>query len=172
MLNILGLKTDKKNIIILGIPLAIVILLVFLVYLPLAKELTKAGAQLSLKTKEVSQLQSEIQSVSLNKKKSLPSLKEVSQALDELTKLGLEQNINFISMDPRHPQASKSKVYQILPIDMVIQAEYGELGTFLGALESLKRSVVTLNHLEIDREEKILPKLNVRLTVNMYTGRR
>jgi len=168
MINILRLKTDKRKLLILGISLAIMLILVFVVYLPLIQKLRQTKSQVILKEKETSGLLAQTQILSGREKKRLPSLKEVSLAIDELSKLGADQKIDFISIDPRQTKPAKAMSYQILPIDMIVESEYKNLGIFLGSLESLKQSMVTLEHLEIQRDEKILPKLKARLTVNLY----
>ena len=168
MINILRLKTDKKKLIIPGISLVVLLILIFFVYLPLIQRLKQARSKVILKEKEISELQAQTQILSRKEKKKLPSLKEVSLAIDELSKLGADNKIDFISIDPRQTKTAKSMPYQILPIEMVVEAEYKNLGIFLGSLESLKQSLVTLERLEIQRDEKILPRLKARLIVNMY----
>ena len=168
MIDILKLKTDKKKLFMLGISLAIMLILVFVVYLPLIQKLRQTKSQVILKEKEISELQVQTQTLSRKEKTKLPSSKEVSLAIDELSKLGADNKIDFISIDPRQTKPAKTMFYQVLPIDMVVESEYKNLGIFLGSLERLKQSVVTLEHLEIRRDEKILPRLETRLTVNMY----
>ncbi len=171
MIDILKLKTDKRKLLIPGISLAIILILVFVVYLPLIHRLIQTKNQVILKEKEISELQSQTQILSVKRKRKLPSLKEVSLAIDELSKLGADNKIDFVSIDPRQTQIVSSMPYQILPIDMVVESEYDDLGRFLGALENLKQSLVTLERLQIQRDEKILPRLRIKLTVNMYLGK-
>jgi len=171
MIDILKLKTDKRKLLIPGISLAIILILVFVVYLPLIHRLIQTKNQVILKEKEISELQSQTQLLSAKEKKKLPSLRGVSLAIDELSKLGADNKIDFVSIDPRQTQIVSSMPYQILPIDMVVESEYDDLGRFLGSLENLKQSLVTLERLQIQRDEKILPRLRIKLTVNMYLGK-
>ncbi|KPK38175.1 MAG: hypothetical protein AMJ78_10370 [Omnitrophica WOR_2 bacterium SM23_29] len=104
----------------------------------------------------------------------LPSGSPTSAVLDELTKRGKELNIEFISITPKLEKVpSKTKTatalnYKILPIEINMKATYRSLAEYLGILENLESSFATVGEFQIRKDEKIYPKLSIRLVVYTY----
>lgn len=108
-------------------------------------------------------------------RKRLPSKSPTSAVLDELTKRGKELNIEFISITPQSEKipsetqtANSALKYKILPIEINMKATYRSIGEYFGALENLESSFATAGEFQIRKDEKIFPKLNVRLVVYTY----
>ena len=101
-------------------------------------------------------------------KRTLISEKDISIAIDELTKQGRSKGINFNSIALGKIEDPGDSKYKILPIDIEVKSTYKELAVFLGLLEELEKSLVTVKNLNISSGKEKTAKLNTRLTVNMY----
>lgn len=101
-------------------------------------------------------------------KRTLISEKDISIAIDELTKQGRSKGINFNSIAPGKIEGHGDPKYKILPIDIVVESTYKELAVFLGSLEELEKSLVTVKNINISPGKEKAAKLNTRLTLNMY----
>ena len=139
--------------------------LFFLVYLPLGLRLQKAG-------EEISQLQSKLEAAretiasTEGSPLHLPEQKEVSSLIEELTEFGKGLGADFRSIRPQQIQQT-SLGYQLLPVEIVIESSYQELGLFMGSLRELKGGVATVSQFQIDREEAAFPSLTCRLQVKI-----
>lgn len=105
-------------------------------------------------------------------KRTLISEKDISVAIDELTKEGRSRGVNFTSIMPGKIKSSGDSGYKILPIDMGLESGYRELAVFLGSLEVLEKSLVTVKDIDIAADTARSAKLKTRLTVNMYLSGR
>ena len=105
-------------------------------------------------------------------KRTLISEKDISLAIDEFTKQGRSGGINFTSIVPREIKAEAGSMYKVLPIDMEMESTYKELAVFLGSLEQLEKSLVTVKDLNMTSDKGKREKLDTRLTVNMYLSGR
>ncbi len=78
--------------------------------------------------------------------KQLPSDTEVPGLLEDITKMGLDSGLEFESITL---QPEKAKQFYIeLPIRIVVQGSYHDLGTFVSSVSSLSR-IVTLHDFSI-----------------------
>lgn len=93
---------------------------------------------------------------------------EVSRAIGEMTDMGTARNINFLSTSPQPITKPKGSEYPVLPIRMHVRSEYKNLGLFLGGLENLKESIITVKSFDIATDENILPQVNVELVVEVH----
>lgn len=105
----------------------------------------------------------------------LPPKIPTSAIVEELTKRGKELNIEFISITPQSEKipsetqtANSALKYKILPIEINMKATYRSIGEYFGALENLESNFATVGEFQIRKDEKIFPKLNVRLVVYTY----
>lgn len=146
----------------------IAFMLVISVYMPLGAKLRKAGRELKAIEGELEMVKGTIEAVGSYGKRSLPTQEEISIAIDELTKRGRDLGINFISISPQRIEEVQDLPYGLLPIPMELESGYEGLGRFLGALEGLEASVVTIGSFEIERDERILPKVRTKLVAEMY----
>lgn len=105
-------------------------------------------------------------------KRTLISEKDISIAMDELTKEGRSKGVNFTSIMPGKIKISGDPGCKILPIGMELESGYKELAVFLGSLEVLEKSLVTVKDIDIVSDKAGSAKLKTRLTVNMYLSGR
>ena len=96
------------------------------------------------------------------------SRNDVSRAIDEMARVGAELNINFLATNPQMIERPEGATHAILPIRMEIQSEYKDLGAFLGALEHLEKSLVTVRELSIRGEPAVLPRLTTEIIVEIH----
>jgi len=98
--------------------------------------------------------------------------KDVSYALDELTKHGKLKGINFISITPGKIEEAKDPQYKILPIKMKIKSKYRELGIFLGSLDDLKKGVIKVKSFDGVPGENNLAIITTNVTLDLYLSGR
>ena len=165
--NIQNLKLDKKQ---MTITTVVFILLGYgFVYQPLA-------SQINLKKKEWQRLEGDLSVArgfilkkdDLGRKGDLLSRQEISLAIDEITKMGRRQKINFISISPQEIQDVPDASYRRLPIRPELEAEYKDLGAFWGALRELHESLVTVKDFKIAKHETVYSILHAQVTIELY----
>ena len=71
-------------------------------------------------------------------------------AIDEITRRGKELGIHFVAIAPKAPQASLDGSYRALPVELEIESDYQELGSFLGSLDELGQSIVSVDRLIVN----------------------
>jgi len=165
--NIRDLKLDKKQISIFAV--IFIALGYMFIYLPLA-------SKISLKKKEWQAIEKDLvvarglifKKDSLGRKGHLLSRPEVSLAIDEITKIGRKQNINFVSISPREIEPVAGASHRRLPVELDLEAEYRDLGSFLAALKDLRESFVTVRSLKISRHESVYSLLRSKITIDIY----
>ena len=96
------------------------------------------------------------------------SRNEVSRAIDEMAKVGAAMNINFIATSPQKIERPEGADHSVLPIRMEIQSVYKDLGAFLGALERLEKSLVTVREFAIRGDPAVLPRLTAEIIVEIH----
>lgn len=165
--NIQNLKLDKKQIV--GATLCFLLLGYGIIYYPLA-------SQINLKKKEWQNLERDLivarefifKKDDLGRKGHLLSRQEISLAIDEITKVGKKQKINFISISPQEIQNVPGAPYRCLPIELELESGYKDLGAFLGALKELRESFVTVRNFKIIRHATVYSLLQSKMTIDLY----
>ncbi|MBU0759918.1 MAG: type 4a pilus biogenesis protein PilO [Candidatus Omnitrophica bacterium] len=163
------LTKDRAAIIITGV-IAVVTLGVYLfLYRPAISKCSEAGCECRMIESEVLRARESMYLLKQDAaKRVFVSENNISVAIDELTKQGRSKGINFTSITPGKIENPGDVGYKILPIDMEIESTYKELAVFLGLLEGLKESLVTVKDIDIASEEIRSAKLRARLILNMY----
>ncbi|GEM_PF-3195434 len=165
--NIRDLKLDKKQIAILT---AVFILFGYgFIYHPLA-------SQINFKKKEWQNLERDLiiarefifKKDDLGRKGHILSRQEISLAIDEITRVGRKQKINFISISPQGIQDVSGAPYRCLPIELELESEYKDLGSFLGALKELRESFVTVRNFKIVRHGTVYSLLQSKIIIDLY----
>jgi Tfp pilus assembly protein PilO len=121
---------------------------------------------------EVARLEKELQGW---RKRMLPGA-EFRAFLRHLAKDTDRLRIKMISLAPQEekippPEGKKGTLgfqYQRVMIQMVLYATYSALGTYLKGIEELP-FLVTVDNLQIERNEEILPFLKVTLGLSVHT---
>lgn len=101
-------------------------------------------------------------------KRTLISEEGISLAIDELTKEGRSKGINFISITPERIEKSEDRHYKVLPIEMEIESTYKDLGIFLGSVDDLEKSLITVRSFSIAPYKEDPKRLRTKLVINMY----
>lgn len=145
------------------------LVLFFSLYLPLGRGLKIRGSECRILETEIGQAQEGLSLFRKNGRgKSLITEEEVSRAIDELTRQGKSLGINFISLTPRQAEKSEGSRFRIFPIEMETESTYEALGRFLGSLDELQKSLVTVGGFDVIPNEGNPSKLKAKLTVQMY----
>ncbi len=93
---------------------------------------------------------------------------EVSWAIQRLTQMGKDFNLQFLSINPQPIEELQEFECARLPIEMKLKVEYQDLGRFLDAVKNLKEMVVNVRKFKISRDENMLPLVNVDLTLEIF----
>ena len=162
------LLDKQKRAVIIGSGALLILLLLFGVYGPLVPQLENKGKELSGLTPQVYAAKAEILSAQKAYPESfyLPTQKELSWVMDEVTETGKGLGIDFRSIHPEAIQKDPSG-YSFMPVEMKLESSYKELGQFIGALRTLKKGFVMVERFEIARDEKNSPKLNCQLLMKL-----
>lgn len=118
-----------------------------------------------------------IEAESASLKRKLPSKSNVSAVIDELTRKGKALNIEFITIDPQEErsatpgsrQSADGFRYSVLPIDIDMRASFRSIGEYLHAVDNLESGFATVDNVQISKDDRIFPKLKVRMTVSVYS---
>lgn len=94
--------------------------------------------------------------------------KDASLAIDELTKHGKSMGINFISIMPREIIKTSDSQYKILPVEMAVEATDQQFSQFIGLLDELKKSVITIESFDVGPEKESPGKLKATIVIDMY----
>jgi len=117
-----------------------------------------------------------IDSVKITRAKSaVLTEKDISLAIDELTRFGRLKNVNYISMTPKEGRKKEHLHYQILPIEIETKSTYEDLGEFLGSLDELEHSLITVDSFRVasPKAKKMdgasgQSDIEGKLVINMY----
>jgi len=163
-----NIEIDKRTIILIsGIALAGIVFFLFI------KPLWSKVSDVS---QEVKTLNSQLGSVrealkgrkNLNKDRHPLSRGEISVAMNEIMEVGASFNIDFFATSPQQIKKLKGSKYPVLPIRLEMKSTYENFGVFLGALENLNKSIVTVRQFNIDRQPILLPEIRVELVVEIH----
>lgn len=160
--------TRERLVIGIVIAIAVIILGAYNVfYAPLIRELKTKHLEYKSTENEVLECRNSIESAGKGEKV-LTREENVSQAIDELTKRGKLNSINFISMSPKKIEKEKGTEHKVLPINMEIESAYEDLAAFLGSLDDLEKGLVKVKSFKIVPDKEDPSKLKTDLVVNMY----
>ena len=93
---------------------------------------------------------------------------EVSVAINEIMEVGASLDIDFFSTSPQKVQKLKGSKYPVLPIRLEMRSTYKNFGIFLGSLENLNKSIVTVRQFNIERQPILLPEIQTELVVEIH----
>lgn len=164
------LTRERLTIIIAGATLVVLFGLYLFLYRPLISKCRQAGLECRGIEREVLLAREAITSF-LNQnisEKHLISEEDVSLAIDELTKQGRSKGINFVSITPEQIKKAENYPCKVLPIEMKTESTYKELGIFLGSLDDLEKSLITVRNFSLTSDKKDPSKVETKLVINMY----
>ncbi len=160
---------EKRTVIVAGIAVA-AIGIYLTIYAPILSKLSlKKKECLALET-ILSESRSDIADF-LKKggmKKELTQEEAVAFLVGEITRLGKEKGLSFVSVAPKSIVESSAAVYRILPVEVIVESSYSELGEFLGLLDDLEKGVVTVAGFKIAPRSGNTSRLRSELLLNLY----
>lgn len=159
---------NKRTMVIMaGIAACMALMVVFL-YLPLSRSIRKAG----LEWRGLNQLLSSagahlsvFQGTSAGKR--LIREEGISSVIDRIAQEGRNNLLDFKSISQDNINDAGQN-HRILPVVIKMEGEYKQLGVFLGALENIKDSLVSVEEFSITGDERILPKVSVSIVLNIH----
>jgi len=106
----------------------------------------------------------------IDKRKTLVTGQDNSLAIGEMAKKGKASGINFVSITPREIR-EEGPFYKVMPIEVETESTYEQLGLFLGLLDELDKSLVTLEACTVTPHTKDGWVLKSSLVLNMYIAK-
>ncbi|MDP2913806.1 MAG: hypothetical protein Q8N91_07390, partial [Candidatus Omnitrophota bacterium] len=144
-MKIANIELTKERIIMLAAAgAAILVLLVYLVvYAPLIRQLKKKHAECKATESETLYACHIVESAGkAGGVRMLIAEKDVSLAINELTNYGKDIGVNFVSILPKDIVRGKDARYNVLPIEMEIEAPDERFSAFLGSLDELEKVLI------------------------------
>lgn len=156
--------------IISGGVIAFICLYLFL-YRPLIKKLRVSSGECAVLEQQVRLMREKAPFLkNIEDKKKLVTEEDISIVIDEVTRKGKTNKIDFISITSGKTEEVKDGIYAYkrLLLEMETLSSYISLGRFLGALEKLERGVVTVNSFNITQDKNAPDKIRAKLMLDIY----
>lgn len=96
------------------------------------------------------------------------SEKEISSAVDDLTRRGKERGINFVSITPGRVEENENVPFHLLPVQLQMESSFKSLGLFLGELDELPKGVMTVRELTILADDKDSAVIKARVNLDLH----
>ena len=152
------LTPTKKNLLLAGPPLVIVVLFAYLLIMPAFKERKALNEEIEKQGNDIASLQRSViklpamiaENKSLETKLAglqlqLPEENEISGLLKQVSELGIKSGLQIMSWRPGKKDVHSSKeVYQI-PVNVTMRGTYHKFGQFFSNVTALNRIVNILN---------------------------
>jgi len=165
----IDLRQKKMVIVFSGIAVTFFILS-FVLYMPLVGQIKKKSIETKALEMELLKARNIVNFMkTMGSETRLVTEDNLPIATDTLMKQGEVYHIDFISTKPGEP--IRENAYVMLPIDIVLESGYPELGDFLGSLDHLGNCVVKVDEFETAPSANDPSKLKTRLTLNIYVLR-
>ena len=162
-------KVTKEHIIIGAVIAAVICGAYFFLYNPLVREMKiKASECRSIEGQLLEMRETIKLAGKATEERVLLAEKDASLAIDELTKHGKTMGVNFISIMPKEVIKSSDSQYKILPVEMVVEATDQQFAMFIGLLDLLKKSVITVESFDVSPEKEDQAKLKAVVVIDMY----
>ena len=81
-------------------------------------------------------------------------LSQLSQLIEEVTRLGKNTNIDFIAIQSREPHGRKKEIYQKMPLEISVRSDFKKLADFLGALRELQTTTIIITQFKLARDDQ------------------
>ncbi|MBI1953912.1 MAG: type 4a pilus biogenesis protein PilO [Candidatus Omnitrophica bacterium] len=147
--------------------LGLIVILWSLYAVPLGRIRKLQAGLLPLK-EQVARAQEVIQRARQVNLAALPAADALPQVLEELNALARQHEVQLVKTAPQPTRPAESRGLVILPLELQVEAEYRNLGEFLGALRRAPGLGVPLTRrIALGREERLLPRLTATLTIDL-----
>lgn len=101
-------------------------------------------------------------------KKSLITESEATVAINELTRRGNLKGVEFVLLTPKKIEKPAGQAFRILPIETEIKSTYENLGNFLGSLDEMEKSLITVGSFTASLDPEEVSKVRTHLTLYLY----
>lgn len=165
------IELTKKTIYLLSGIAALILALAVFLYLPLAASLRRSALAWEELHNELTLANANLRiyrESGLNKRFILQE--DLPSAIESIASEGKALSLDFKSIARKEIRYT-AEGYPVIPLEMEIEAEFEKLGEFLGKLEGIKDPIVTIDNLNLRREEKILPKVQASLVLNIHLAK-
>ena len=154
-----------------GVTVVIGVGLYIFLYRPLIARLGSASMECRTIEKEALDVREAIAILKTKeKKKGLIAEEEVSGAVEELIGEGKSLGVNFASITQKDVKRPEEE-YLEYPIEIDAEATYKNLGLFLGSLDNLEKSLITVEKISIKPDSENPAKLNAMMLINIYLSK-
>jgi type IV pilus assembly protein PilO len=147
--------SPKMQALIFGLPaLVLIVLFVFIIYLPKNKEIKTINAKIVQLDKDIASSEEKVKIldklIEENKvlkakleslKEQLPEEKEVSELLKQISELGLQSGLEILLWKPEQKKTSPENLYVEIPVKVEVSTGYHNLGVFFSHISRLPRLV-------------------------------
>ena len=158
------------------LPVAVLVAVIgisLIFYIPLMKKSRAVYAQCKTIEGKARKIKNVIKGASvISSRRVLMTEEDVSYATNELTRLGKQKGIDFVSIRPKDIQKEKGEEYKILPVELQLESTYKELGMFLGSLDDVEKSLITVKSFNIVPAPENTARLITDLVVDVYLSAR
>jgi Tfp pilus assembly protein PilO len=158
------------------LPVAVLVTVIgisLIFYIPLMKKSRVVYAQCKAIEDKARKTKNVIKGASvISSRRVLMTEEDVSYATNELTRLGKQKGIDFVSIRPKDIQKEKGEEYKILPVELQLESTYKELGMFLGSLDDVEKSLITVKSFNIVPAPGNTARLITDLVVDVYLSAR
>lgn len=134
-------------------------------------EIRRLQAELIPLRAEVAQAGEDVARARQMNRAALPTADRLADFLEDLNALAREQEVQLVKTAPQAARSAGTPGLAILPMELQVQAEYRNLGEFLGALRgAVNLGVVSVRRVAIGREERLLPRLTASVAIEIVLG--
>jgi len=163
--------------------LILILLFVFLVFLPKYKEIKTLGAKIAKLDQDISSSEVMVKKLDilieenkvLNAKlakfqEQLPEEKEVSELLKQISESGLQAGLEILLWKPEAKKMSPDNLYVEIPVKVEVRTGYHNLGVFFSAVSRLPR-LVNISDLDLRVKKGLKGKGPEGLITAAFTAR-
>jgi Tfp pilus assembly protein PilO len=156
--------------------LVVVAILIFNIFvsLPMYEKLKKQRLEMEdiqSQIREAKDTLAKLEAAEISYKMQIITEKNISAAIEELTKQGNRDGVDFVSIKPLPIENDGDSVYKIIPLHIEIESTYDKIGTFLGSLRNLKKSLVIVKSFDIKTKSNSPLNLKARMILNLYLAK-
>jgi len=95
---------------------------------------------------------------------------EVSVVIDELARQGKLHRVKFLSLTPGAPEKREGAACRFLPVELMAESGYEGIGRFLGALDEIEKSIVTVGKFTVKSDRADPARLESKLTLHLHVA--
>jgi Tfp pilus assembly protein PilO len=168
-MKIAGIEVTNKQITMVSAAVIMVAGMHFIFCRPIMKDLKTKVQTYRVLDAQVRDARGVIASAGkITEERDLLSEREVSVAIDELAKTGKSMTVAFQSIRPRELAQGPDPRCKVLPVDLTVEATDRQMVSFMGALDDLKRNLITISSFDVVPDKDDPTKLRATMTVNLY----